>query len=283
MDVFTDEDIEQLIDLVSKQRDLYDPTTREFKSIHRRQAIWLDIANTLNKDSAACKIQWKKLRDRYRHFKKTNIVITDSSPAKWKQCQLMTFLDIDKQKVSARNTDTATSNACSASDSDRNGQTCTYVPPNEPSTSRTRNIEDFKEVLQIYKHIITTKQKFHANSDGHLRPQKEEKEVINDEFSSFTLHIRDVLRKLPQPLQINAKNEIFQVLSKYEALACDSSSSDMSVSNNTSTCSTPLPDLSWKEMNSFRHPQPVQSEENQIQWGYDSGINFNDLIKMTHE
>lgn len=50
MDEFTDEEIEKLIDLVSKQCDLYDPNSRKFKSLHRRQAIWNDIGNSLNKD-----------------------------------------------------------------------------------------------------------------------------------------------------------------------------------------------------------------------------------------
>uniref|UniRef100_A0A2H1WD49 SFRICE_038337 n=1 Tax=Spodoptera frugiperda TaxID=7108 RepID=A0A2H1WD49_SPOFR len=278
MDEFTDEEIEKLIDLVSKQCDLYDPNSRKFKSLHRRQAIWNDIGNSLNKDGAACKSQWKKLRDRYRHFKKTNIVVTDSSPAKWKQCQLMTFLDIDNQKVSARNTDANTSDACSASDAERNEQTFTNVPPNDSSTPRTKNFEE------IYKYITgvrKTNPMHHSNSNNILKSQKAEND---DELSSFASHVRDVLKILPRSLQIRAKKEIFQVLNIYETLACDSDSSDMSISdsNDTSNSSAPLRDLVATETHLFGHPQ-VSAQQHQIQSQNNPQVDFDILRDFTFQ
>lgn len=58
-----------------------------------------------------------------------------------------------------------------------------------------------------------------------------------DEISSFATHIKNVLKTLPPLLQIKARQEVFQVLIKYEIMAVEAPSPSTSTVPNYSTLS----------------------------------------------
>lgn len=62
MNMFTEKEIEQLIELVSKQRDLYDPNSHLYKSPRRRAQLWEAIGKHLNKSS---KYQYDLFENKY--------------------------------------------------------------------------------------------------------------------------------------------------------------------------------------------------------------------------
>lgn len=180
-----------------------------------------------------CKIQWKSLSDRYRYYKRSNKPVTEGSARKWKHCQLMTFLDIKKSDSDKKEIAPEPNDDSGASESDSSIQRYTL-----PSTVRAIDNTNRPGTPWPELGVDTYLSKLlNSRVQEELQrvplPRTVPEKIDEDELSTFAAHIRTVLKKLPARLQIQAKNEVFQILSKYEMEAvCPSDAS--------SHCSTPV-------------------------------------------
>lgn len=56
---------ESLIELVKRHSALYDYHHKDFKNLHVREDLWIEIAAMLDKDVQSCKKRWRDIRDNY--------------------------------------------------------------------------------------------------------------------------------------------------------------------------------------------------------------------------
>lgn len=207
-----------------------------------------------------CKKRWKHIRDSYNRFKRKRKCTTGSAAQakhfKWSFYERMRFLEMVSQE---RNTECSIIDECTNTDSILSSQlTNTAVDehldndnqqqkedngdlqPNEetdilgspkPKKSLPARPSMYRdEFLQVLKKREENRQKLM----GQFNQTKED----NDEDSTFANHIKTVLKKISPRLKIQAKNEIYACLTKYETLNLDLQESRSSPASESRTSST---------------------------------------------
>uniref|UniRef100_A0A6P7GCS4 Transcription factor Adf-1-like n=1 Tax=Diabrotica virgifera virgifera TaxID=50390 RepID=A0A6P7GCS4_DIAVI len=266
MEALTNEESDYFIDLVSQYPCLFDRKNANYKNSHVKENVWREIAEKVNKTSESCKKQWKTIRDGYMRFKRKNKLPTGSAApknnrSKWKIYRLLSFLDNVPQERSTIGSiyDDTESSQNTVEEPEDLAQ---YSTKEEALlTHFDHNIEQTNASMSTESDVhtpIKTNQQLVVASSNKRRPNNKE-DIISymrereksrlslmknvsqscDEFNSFASHIEQVLRKLPtKVLQIKAKQELFQVLTKFEILAAEhdassTSSTPTTVSDNT--------------------------------------------------
>lgn len=116
------------------------------------------------------------------------------------------------------------------------------LPPSSKRKERKKSQDTFPEYLKKVSHSQQiSRAELSINTSTH---------AVEDDITSFGNHVKTVLRKLNSRLQVEAKNEIFNILTKYEVAQIDIeegeailgiSSSSASLYSPRSTVSTPEP------------------------------------------
>lgn len=221
----------------------------------------------------SCKKHWKNIRDAYTRYKRNNKFSYGSAAplpkkprSKWVSYSLMSFLDSSAQhrpvisKIGSLEGNTAeeitaTQDTISV-DFSQTGLDCDTQNPLESDedivddplsreVSIPRNTQRSKHTPHIKKNA---KRRRRADNEarllGYFRKRNESHSVLlqnimepkeTDELDSFATHIKKVLTKLPPVLKIRAKQEMFDVLTRYEIMAVEPQSSSPSNSLSTSS------------------------------------------------
>lgn len=223
----------------------------------------------------SCKKHWKNIRDAYTRYKRNNKFSYGSAAplpkkprSKWVSYRLMSFLDSSAQhRGVTSNIDSHEDNTNTAEESTGTQDTLSMVF-SQPGLDRdTQNplesdediVDDplsrevtIPRIIQRSKHTPhakkNTKRRRRADNEarllGYFRKRDESHSVLlqniiepkeTDELDSFATHIKKVLTKLPPVLKIRAKQEMFDVLTRYEIMAVEPQSSSPTNSLSTSS------------------------------------------------
>ncbi|KAL1492918.1 hypothetical protein ABEB36_011084 [Hypothenemus hampei] len=239
---FSVEEDNLLTDLVEENRPLYDPQNESYKDMRIRDNIWSDIGEKLQKTDEECKKRWKYIRDSYNRYKRKRKCITGSASksktSKWDFFERLRFLErvpIERNTESSivTNSDSNSSMSCSTSLSQpstsafeqqindkEDSQPLSEVRQPPPSRARStrpsrRTIKHHDELLQFMKEREESRQKLIKDLS------QTNNQDIDDDVTTFANHVKSVLTKLSPQLKLDAKNEIFATLSKYEKLHLD--------------------------------------------------------------
>ncbi|KAL1490059.1 hypothetical protein ABEB36_012803 [Hypothenemus hampei] len=214
---FSVEEDNLLTDLVEENRPLYNPQNESYKDMRIRDNIWSDIGEKLQKTDEECKKRWKYIRDSYNRYKRKRKCITGSASksktSKWDFFERLRFLE---RVPIERNTESSIQQINDKEDS----QPLSEVPQPPPSRARStrpsrRTIKHHDELLQFMKEREESRQKL---IKGLSQTNNQD---IDDDVTTFANHVKSVLTKLSPRLKLDAKNEIFATLSKYEKLHLD--------------------------------------------------------------
>ncbi|KAL1514386.1 hypothetical protein ABEB36_003653 [Hypothenemus hampei] len=203
---FSVEEDNLLTDLVEENRPLYNPQNESYKDMRIRDNIWSDIGEKLQKTDEECKKRWKYIRDSYNRYKRKRKCITGSASksktSKWDFFERLRFLE---RVPIERNTE--------SSIKFRN----LHLREPDPHVRRTsrRTIKKHDELLQFMKKREESRQKLIKDLS------QTNNQDIDDDVTTFANHVKSVLTKLSPRLKLDAKNEIFATLSKYEKLHLD--------------------------------------------------------------
>ncbi|XP_072395473.1 uncharacterized protein [Diabrotica undecimpunctata] len=260
MEVLTNEECDYFIDLVSKYPCLFDCKNANYKNSRMKEIVWKEIAEKVNKTSESCKKQWKTIRDGYMRFKRKNKLPTGSAAppsnrSKWRIYRLLSFLDnVPQERSTISNIyDDTESSQNSVEELADSAQNNTQEESPTQQANATISTESYVQTLSVtadQQLNQPNKKRRHNTKEDILSYMRErEKSRLSamtnmtnasqncDEFKSFANHIEQVLRKLPtKVLQIKAKQELFQVLTKYEILTAENNASHnapINVSDNT--------------------------------------------------
>lgn len=223
----------------------------------------------------SCKKHWKNIRDAYTRYKRNNKFSYGSAAplpkkprSKWVSYSLMSFLDSSSQHrpvtSNIESLEDTTSTAVESTgtqdnlslDFTQSGQDHEAQNPlesdeyvrDDPLSREViipRNLQRSKHTPHVKKNI---KRRRRADNEarllGYFRKRDESHSVLlqniiepkeTDELDSFATHIKKVLTKLPPVLKIRAKQEMFDVLTRYEIMAVEPQSSSPSNSLSTSS------------------------------------------------
>lgn len=162
-----------------------------------------------------------------------------NSRIKWKTCRLLSFLDTVAQERSgisnvedfyiyddgdneSMQTTTVEALVWESNNTEQLNSTINSLQSegdNECSSSR-------KEAKQEKKQKRRSDRVFEYLRERNEPQQSILKNIANHEYElgSFTTHMKEVLKQLPPLLQIRARQELFQVLIKYEMMAFETPS-----------------------------------------------------------
>ncbi|XP_074041519.1 uncharacterized protein [Leptinotarsa decemlineata] len=218
----TGEEDELLIDLVAKNPPLFDPQVESYKDVTVRENIWKDIAGKMNRADVDCKRRWKYIRDSYNRFKRKRKMTSGSAaPAKnskWELFERLQFLElVSTERASASNVSFETvvsspmpnEEAEILFDIEKNQDIATK--PAAKSTQKRKKVED--EFLTYLKKRDDQRQVYFQEMNAFKE--------IDDDVNTFGNHVKSVMRTLNQRFQIQARNEIFNILTKYEHMQMD--------------------------------------------------------------
>lgn len=223
----------------------------------------------------SCKKHWKNIRDAYTRYKRNNKFSYGSSAqlpkkprSKWVSYSLMSFLDSSSHhRHVTTNIESLEDNTNTAEESPGTQDTLsmdfcqtrfdhdTQNPlesdedmvddPLSREVTIPRNMQRSKHTTHVKK---TIKRRRRVDNEarllGYFRKRDESHSVLlkniiepkeTDELDSFATHIKKVLTKLPPVLKIRAKQEMFDVLTRYEIMAVEPQSSSPSNSLSTSS------------------------------------------------
>lgn len=206
-----------------------------------------------------CKKRWKYIRDSYNRFKRKRKMATGSSAppknSKWEFFKRLQFLElVATERPTASNIDldsevpSTLNSPAYAQFQTENSDGC----PNEGSQSpkppppRRRRIKTNDGILDYLMKRDESRQMTMKQLSANTYTD------IDDEITSFGNHMMAVLRKLHPRLKIQAKNDIYYTLNKYEMIQMDlqettsvtsemsnPSTSELSAYSPISTASTP--------------------------------------------
>ncbi|XP_067005314.2 uncharacterized protein [Anabrus simplex] len=235
---FTGEEDDLLVKLVLENPLLFDPEVESYKHSKSREKTWKIIGGKLNKSGADCKKRWKYIRDSYNRFKRKRRLGTGSAVptknSKWEFFQRLQFLDLVSTERST------TSNI------DQGAPVPVPAPVPSPSASSTSTqFETESEIIEecpketsqspkpplLRRKIRCDKNIQDASLDCLVKRDESRQLTMHqlsaitteseDDVASFGNHVKAVLRKLQPRLRIQAKNDIFNILSKYELKQMD--------------------------------------------------------------
>ncbi|XP_056633554.1 transcription factor Adf-1-like [Diorhabda sublineata] len=187
---FSDEDCENLIELIRQHPPLYNAQLDSYRDENLKNNIWKSIAESINKTDSECRKKWKLIRDSYNRYKRKQKQSTGfAAPAKNSKWQFYERLRFLENTPSER-------------------QDCTSIEEEQQSSASVE-----KEVTNTstgVEHEDTP----HEGADTSLESLKSQESV--DDISIFTKHIEMMLRKLSARSRAMVKTEIFNIVSKYE-------------------------------------------------------------------
>ncbi|XP_045491849.1 uncharacterized protein LOC123691482 [Colias croceus] len=260
--IFTDEQDEALINLVSQHAILYDLSETGYKKQPKKDKIWGEIGRILNKSGDSCKKRWKNIKDTYFRQKRKNKSGTGSAAPKNPRSKFYTYANLLSFLETAPRERLTLSNI----QNDYSSTQDTQMPDelNESSDShiekQIENVTEFQEQLDnIAKTSCTTTTSTTVTPSQNVQnsakipksnkrqkndilnylqkreesPQKALDKISDDEelLVSFSDHLKSVLKMLPPILRIKAKNELYGVLTKYELLSLEPSHNISSASS----------------------------------------------------
>ncbi|XP_039276093.1 transcription factor Adf-1-like [Nilaparvata lugens] len=251
---FSDEDCENLIELIRQHPPLYNAQLDSYRDEHLKDNIWKSIAESINKTDSECRKKWKLIRDSYNRYKRKQKQSTGSAaPAKnskWQFYERLRFLEntpserqsctsVEQEQQSSASVEKEVTNTSpgvehedtphEAADTSVHNSTLN-TPSNElPGTSKSTQERSNIPLSNISEKSTAknTKRK-RQKEDEFIKFMKDRQENRNrqlellksqdpvDDISTFTKHIEMMLRKLSPHSRAMAKTEIFNIVSKYE-------------------------------------------------------------------
>ncbi|RZF47722.1 hypothetical protein LSTR_LSTR005986 [Laodelphax striatellus] len=229
---FKDMEDEMLIDLVAENPPLYNPQVESYKDVFVRENIWKDIAEKMNRTDVDCRRRWKYIRDSYNRFKRKRKMTSRSVPAKnskWELFERLQFLEqesaetpifppvSDRATASNMSFETVVPSPMSNEEPEIHfnieENQYTSAQPSTKSTSQppVKNRKKVKDEFSTYLKKRDNKRQVYFQE---LNALKETDDVVD----TFGNHAKSVLRKLNPRLQIEAREEILNILTKYELL-----------------------------------------------------------------
>ncbi|XP_072389673.1 uncharacterized protein [Diabrotica undecimpunctata] len=183
----------------------------------------------MNRTDADCKKRWKYIRDSYNRYKRKKKMATGSgAPAKnskWELFERLRFLEqISTERASASNISSESLMSTEEAEipfvSEENLDTSIQPAPEaakstHPPAKKRKKVED--DFLTYLKKRDDQRQIFLQE----INTIKEN----DDEVNRFGNHIKSIMRKLNQRFQVQARSEIFNILTKYELMQMDMESS----------------------------------------------------------
>ncbi|KAK4879803.1 hypothetical protein RN001_007949 [Aquatica leii] len=222
---FCKEDDLKLIELVEMQRELYDPTHKDYKDVMLRNNIWANIALHLtnNKTGKDCKKRWRSIRDTWKRLKKTDKLDTSSkahTKRSWLLVPYLEFLNnVPPERITVRNVTNAKLESELNDEEEKNFESVSIEGSivSETEASSTNKI--------VPKSKINTLQK--DNLSRLLRQSKQERDKLTetiyknnnlqeDEIDLFYKSLAMSVKKLPRHLRSQAKLRSLQVVTELE-------------------------------------------------------------------
>ncbi|KAJ8730954.1 hypothetical protein PYW08_002367 [Mythimna loreyi] len=208
---------ELLISLVSKQPVLYDRKNPDYRKSTMREVIWRKIGNNLKKSGKACKNEWKKLKGCYYNY--INKSDKENYPNAKLYERMKNFLDsgnhpeatrayeVGEPSTSGQQQSTEPMNVTDGS----NNNERTPQPQRSSDNSQREHSSKNGTEKKVPKKKINTKQKTSSKKCMSTRHR--------NELIRFNRQIEPLLIDLPPGLRYKARDEIFEILYKYKALA----------------------------------------------------------------
>ncbi|XP_044758749.1 uncharacterized protein LOC123316632 [Coccinella septempunctata] len=85
-------DDRKLIELVKKERFLYDSSDPYYNDYTLKMAKWKEISHVVRRDPNRCKSRWESLRNQFRKYIRANAGVSSGTMAKWRYYDNLSFL-----------------------------------------------------------------------------------------------------------------------------------------------------------------------------------------------
>ncbi|XP_053493752.1 uncharacterized protein LOC128615577 isoform X1 [Ictalurus furcatus] len=211
--------VELLVSLVSKHRELYDKRHSDYKNVDKRELLWQGIADQIGFDVEEVKVKWKSLRDTYTRKKRENDCRSGQAAKKkkqWKYMKVMEFLTTSTEFQSvhrniSENTKVDDQNDASESEpaSSSSGASITS-PAVMKSSARKRKRSDMLDFLENY--LLSKDARKREKEERREQRREQKRELKKDDIYFFVHGLVPALKRLSPSKLSSVKLQIQQLL-----------------------------------------------------------------------